>query len=90
MNGATIPACRMSDLQTSTAPNSMEDEWSSEAVQLGGVGSAMGSLGMWTGALHEEDDPLGQIFMFDSRNILIPAHSPELYRHLLAVARPMS
>ncbi len=45
--------------QTSTAPNSMQDEWASEAVQLGGVGSAMGSLGMWTGAFHEDGDPLG-------------------------------
>ena len=35
------------------------DEWSSEAVQLGGVGSAMGSIGLWTGANHEPDDPIG-------------------------------
>ncbi|KAI0368215.1 hypothetical protein BV20DRAFT_948678, partial [Pilatotrama ljubarskyi] len=35
------------------------DEWVSESIQLGGVGSAMGSLGMWTGATHDEDDPLG-------------------------------
>ncbi|KAI0739991.1 hypothetical protein C8Q80DRAFT_1357624 [Daedaleopsis nitida] len=44
---------------TSSAPNSTQDEWASEAVQLGGVGSAMGSLGMWTGAFHEEEDPIG-------------------------------
>lgn len=37
-----------------------EDQWASEAIQLGGVGSAMGAIGMWTGANHEEDDPLGQ------------------------------
>ncbi|KAI0706694.1 hypothetical protein C8Q76DRAFT_629597, partial [Earliella scabrosa] len=43
----------------STAPNSTEDEWASEAVQLGGVGSAMGSIGMWTGAQLEDGDPLG-------------------------------
>ena len=46
--------------QTSTAPGSNEDEWASESVQLGGVGSAMGALGMWTGAFHEDGDPLGR------------------------------
>ncbi|KAL1942277.1 hypothetical protein VTO73DRAFT_6341 [Trametes versicolor] len=35
------------------------DEWVSEGVQVGGVGSAMGFLGMWTGAQHERMDPLG-------------------------------
>ncbi|RPD53811.1 hypothetical protein L226DRAFT_516813 [Lentinus tigrinus ALCF2SS1-7] len=49
---------------TSTAPNSMHDEWASEAVQLGGVGSAMGALGMWTGAFHEDDDPLGVMWQW--------------------------
>ncbi|KAI0689154.1 hypothetical protein C8T65DRAFT_746314 [Cerioporus squamosus] len=49
---------------TSTAPNSVQDEWASEAVQLGGVGSAMGSLGMWTGAFHEDEDPLGVIWQW--------------------------
>ncbi|RDX40069.1 hypothetical protein OH76DRAFT_1413201 [Lentinus brumalis] len=49
---------------TSTAPNSMQDEWASEAVQLGGVGSAMGSLGMWTGAFHEDGDPLGVMWQW--------------------------
>ena len=37
----------------------MEYRWASEAVQLGGVGSALGSLGMWTGAYHEDGDPIG-------------------------------
>ncbi|KAH7910433.1 hypothetical protein BJ138DRAFT_1191335 [Hygrophoropsis aurantiaca] len=40
-------------------PGSNEPEWSSEAVQIGGPGSASGLLGMWTGALHERSDPLG-------------------------------
>ncbi|KAH9938773.1 uncharacterized protein BXZ73DRAFT_44464 [Epithele typhae] len=35
-------------------------EWVSEGVQLGGVASAMGVLGMWTGAQHERMDPLGE------------------------------
>ncbi|KAH9850419.1 hypothetical protein C2E23DRAFT_735138 [Lenzites betulinus] len=35
------------------------DEWVSEGVQVGGVASAMGVLGMWTGASHERMDPLG-------------------------------
>ena len=38
---------------------SAEEEWASEAVQLGGVASGMGSLGFWTGANHQEDDPIG-------------------------------
>ncbi|KAM5532007.1 hypothetical protein V8D89_014341 [Ganoderma adspersum] len=49
---------------TSTAPGSNEDEWASESVQLGGVGSAMGALGMWTGAFHEDGDPLGVIWQW--------------------------
>ncbi|KAG2148968.1 hypothetical protein DEU56DRAFT_87385 [Suillus clintonianus] len=43
----------------SFAPGSNEPEWSSEAVQIGGSGAAVGFLGMWTGALHERPDPLG-------------------------------
>lgn len=43
----------------STAAGSSEVEWSSEAVQIGGSGAAVGFLGMWTGALHERRDPLG-------------------------------
>ncbi|KZT00088.1 uncharacterized protein LAESUDRAFT_574256 [Laetiporus sulphureus 93-53] len=35
------------------------DEWTSEGVQIGGVTSAMGVLGIWTGAQHEKSDPLG-------------------------------
>ncbi|KAI0822108.1 hypothetical protein BC628DRAFT_1390972 [Trametes gibbosa] len=35
------------------------DEWVSEGIQVGGVASAMGILGMWTGASHERMDPLG-------------------------------
>ncbi|KAH9167222.1 hypothetical protein EDB89DRAFT_1856688 [Lactarius sanguifluus] len=36
-----------------------EGEWASEGVQLGGRGSAIGVIGMWTGAGHEPSDPLG-------------------------------
>lgn len=43
----------------STAAGSNEPEWSSEAVQIGGSGAAVGFLGMWTGAMHERSDPLG-------------------------------
>lgn len=43
----------------STAAGSNEPEWSSEAVQIGGSGAAVGFLGMWTGATHEHADPLG-------------------------------
>lgn len=43
----------------STVAGSNEPEWSSEAVQIGGSGAAVGFLGMWTGAMHERPDPLG-------------------------------
>lgn len=43
----------------STVAGSDEPEWSSEAVQIGGPGAAVGFLGMWTGAMHERPDPLG-------------------------------
>lgn len=36
------------------------DEWVSEGVQVGGVTSAMGVLGIWTGAYHERMDPIGK------------------------------
>ncbi len=39
-----------------------EDEWVSEGVQLGGRGSSMGVIGMWTGAEHNPDDPLGSCY----------------------------
>lgn len=45
-----------------TLTSSREDgdgEWASEGVQLGGRGSAMGVIGLWTGADHEPSDPLG-------------------------------
>lgn len=41
-------------------PGTSTPEWSSEAVQVGGIGSAVGVLGMWTGAGHERADPLGE------------------------------
>ncbi|KAI8976350.1 hypothetical protein BD414DRAFT_524606 [Trametes punicea] len=47
------------NLQFSSVEGGSEDEWVSEGVQLGGVASAMGVLGMWTGARHERMDPLG-------------------------------
>ncbi|EIW53100.1 uncharacterized protein TRAVEDRAFT_53514 [Trametes versicolor FP-101664 SS1] len=49
---------------TSLNEDNGADEWASEAIQLGGVGSAMGMLGMWTGARHEEEDPIGVIWQW--------------------------
>ncbi|KAI0367862.1 hypothetical protein BV20DRAFT_949233 [Pilatotrama ljubarskyi] len=46
-------------LQFSSVEGGEVDEWVSEGVQIGGVASAMGVLGMWTGANHERMDPLG-------------------------------
>ncbi|KAI0706085.1 hypothetical protein BC835DRAFT_1312131 [Cytidiella melzeri] len=37
-----------------------EDEWSAEGIQLGGIGSRYGVIGMWTGATHEpQSEPIG-------------------------------
>ncbi|CDO69777.1 hypothetical protein BN946_scf184766.g22 [Trametes cinnabarina] len=49
---------------TSMDEDNSEDQWASEAIQLGGIGSAMGSLGMWTGVNHEQDDPLGVVWQW--------------------------
>ncbi|KAI8968635.1 hypothetical protein BD414DRAFT_504186 [Trametes punicea] len=49
---------------TSMKNENTEDEWASEAVQLGGIGSAMGSLGMWSGLSRDVDDPLGVIWQW--------------------------
>ncbi|EJD55241.1 hypothetical protein AURDEDRAFT_179023 [Auricularia subglabra TFB-10046 SS5] len=34
-------------------------QWGSEGIQIGGVGSAIGVLGIWTGVNHEDGDPAG-------------------------------
>ncbi|KIO23080.1 hypothetical protein M407DRAFT_113448 [Tulasnella calospora MUT 4182] len=36
-----------------------EERWSSEGVQIGGVGSARGVVGCWTGVDHDIGDPVG-------------------------------
>jgi hypothetical protein len=36
-----------------------EDRWQSTGVQIGGVGSAMGVMGIWNGFDHHERDPAG-------------------------------
>jgi len=53
-----------SDSKVSSAPGSCEPQWSKEAVQIGGPGAALGLLGLWTGALHERPDPLGECYCF--------------------------
>jgi len=36
-----------------------ELEWLSEGVQIGGIGSITGILGLWTSAERQGDDPIG-------------------------------
>lgn len=45
-----------------------QERWSSQGVQIGGVGSARGVLGTWTGVHHEHRDPVGgcSFFLFRS------------------------
>ncbi len=47
--------------QCSSIEGGTRDEWVSEGVQVGGVASAMGVLGLWTGASHQRMDPLGML-----------------------------
>ncbi|KAF9014497.1 hypothetical protein BDZ89DRAFT_995144 [Hymenopellis radicata] len=44
---------------TSAEPDTDDPEWITESVQMGQAGSAMGFMGLWTGALHEKTDPVG-------------------------------
>ncbi|KAI0814774.1 hypothetical protein BC629DRAFT_1719942 [Irpex lacteus] len=45
---------------SSPAGDPEDDEWSSEGVQLGGIGSRCGILGLWTGASHDQrGEPIG-------------------------------
>ncbi|KIJ38502.1 hypothetical protein M422DRAFT_33281 [Sphaerobolus stellatus SS14] len=39
-------------------------QWSSEGVQIGGMASAVGVMGIWTGANHLEQDPVGPFWLF--------------------------
>lgn len=51
-------------LQTSSCTRESPPEWSTEGVQIGSVGSALGILGLWTGASHERTDPLGPFWLW--------------------------
>ncbi|KAK7467479.1 hypothetical protein VKT23_004532 [Stygiomarasmius scandens] len=44
---------------SSEASTPQRDEWTMEGVQVGGVGTQFGVIGLWTGARHEEGDPIG-------------------------------
>ncbi|KAL0068284.1 hypothetical protein AAF712_004671 [Marasmius tenuissimus] len=46
-------------LITSDVATPNQDEWVMEGVQVGGIGSKLGIVGMWTGASHERGDPIG-------------------------------
>ncbi|KAF8525198.1 hypothetical protein BU17DRAFT_41915 [Hysterangium stoloniferum] len=39
-------------------------QWISEGIQIGGVASAMGVIGTWTGAEHTERDPVGPFWLW--------------------------
>jgi hypothetical protein len=62
------------DSKVSSVAGSDEPEWSSEAVQIGGPGAAVGFLGMWTGAMHERPDPLGECWCFSEYVWLLTVH----------------
>ncbi|KAG6836663.1 hypothetical protein H0H93_005210 [Arthromyces matolae] len=52
---------------TSSYFNEDSPEWSTEGIQIGGIGSALGMLGMWTGADHASTDPLGPTWTWKIR-----------------------
>ncbi|KII86383.1 hypothetical protein PLICRDRAFT_114369 [Plicaturopsis crispa FD-325 SS-3] len=39
-------------------------QWTSEGVQLGNIASAAGVVGTWTGARHEQGDPVGPFWLW--------------------------
>ncbi|OJA18314.1 hypothetical protein AZE42_09345 [Rhizopogon vesiculosus] len=39
-------------------------QWSSEGVQIGGIASAFGVVGAWTGARHDPRDPVGPFWLY--------------------------
>jgi len=39
-------------------------QWSSEGIQIGGIASAMGIVGIWTAAHHERGDPAGPFWLW--------------------------
>lgn len=39
-------------------------QWGSEGVQIGGVGSASGVVGIWSGVHHQDDDPAGPFWLW--------------------------
>ncbi|KAJ7462779.1 hypothetical protein B0H11DRAFT_1871290 [Mycena galericulata] len=44
---------------TSSEAAGADPEWVTESVQVGDIGSAIGIIGLWTGAEHSTTDPLG-------------------------------
>ncbi|KAJ6626829.1 hypothetical protein B0H10DRAFT_458510 [Mycena sp. CBHHK59/15] len=44
---------------TSSEAAGHDPEWVTESVQVGEIGSAVGLIGLWTGAEHSSTDPLG-------------------------------
>ncbi|KAF7367247.1 hypothetical protein MSAN_00786600 [Mycena sanguinolenta] len=44
---------------TSSEAAGADPEWVTESVQVGDIGSAIGFIGLWTGAEHSSTDPLG-------------------------------
>ncbi|KAF7340009.1 hypothetical protein MVEN_01918600 [Mycena venus] len=46
-------------IQTSSEAAGADPEWVTESVQCGDIGSAIGIIGLWTGAEHSSTDPLG-------------------------------
>ncbi|KAG1810055.1 uncharacterized protein HD556DRAFT_1317615 [Suillus plorans] len=39
-------------------------QWSSEGVQIGGIASAFGVIGTWTGVHHDHGDPVGPFWLY--------------------------
>ncbi len=56
-----VPPCRRRCIFKFCFREDGQGQWSSDGVQIGGRGSAMGVIGMWTSAEHELADPLGAL-----------------------------
>lgn len=50
--------------QTLSRAGDQGPEWCTEGIQIGALGSALGVIGLWTGATHARTDPLGPFWLW--------------------------
>ncbi|KIM26014.1 hypothetical protein M408DRAFT_198453 [Serendipita vermifera MAFF 305830] len=56
-------------------------QWASEGVQLGGVQSQAGVIGVWSSAVHEATDPAGPFWLWKSDEGKAGAKAPHMHHY---------